>query len=118
MDGSTSRLLRNGYQINFNGSVFTTLYPDLPACTITWYGAAAYCDWLSMQEGLERAYDHNSWSCNNDDPYNASGYRLPTEAEWEFACRAGTTTQFNTGDCLDARNEANYEALPDFVWVA
>ncbi len=103
LDGSTNNLLRldnNDCQISFSGGVFSTDYPDRPVFDVSWYGAVAYCDWLSMQSGLPRAYDHSNWSCNGGDPYSASGYRLPTEAEWEFACRAGTTTRFNTGDCL------------------
>jgi formylglycine-generating enzyme required for sulfatase activity len=111
LDGSTAELLDfddSDCQISFSGDVFSTTNPDRPVVEVTWYGSIAYCDWLSLQEGLPRAYDHGTWSCNSGNPYTATGYRLPTEAEWEFACRAGTTTHFNTGDCLDAGTEANY----------
>lgn len=118
LDGSTEELVDlDGAmrQITFTFPSFRTSYPDLPVIELSWYGAAAYCDWLSLREGLPRAYDHSDWSCAGDDPYAATGYRLPTEAEWELACRAGTTTPFNTGDCLDAETEANYNGAEPFT---
>jgi len=53
---------------------------DEAVAFVNWYDAQAFCCWLSDKEGLP--------------------YRLPTEAEWEYACRAGTTTNFHTGDVL------------------
>jgi formylglycine-generating enzyme required for sulfatase activity len=113
LDGSTRELLKLNYsncEISFSGGFFIvdSGLENHPVKEVTWYGSAAYCDWLSLQVGLPRAYDHGTWQCNGNSPYTAMGYRLPTEAEWEYACRAETATPFNTGNCLDAGTEANY----------
>ena len=112
LDGST-RLLKllgaGGYnEITFSAGVFSCINPTHPVMHVTWFGSAAYCDWLSLQRGLPRAYNHSTWQWYTDNPYPATGYRLPTEAEWEYACRAGTQTPFSTGSCLDAGTEAAY----------
>ena len=66
---------------------------DRPVINVSWEDAAAYAAWLSAETGRS--------------------YRLPTEAEWEYAARAGTGTPFWTGDCIHT-DQANYDGNSDY----
>jgi formylglycine-generating enzyme required for sulfatase activity len=105
-------------QIDYSGGVFSVRtkgqpprdMSNDPMVLVSWYGATVYCNWRSDQEGYETCYNLSTWDCD----FSKKGYRLATEAEWEYAARGGLSgKRFPWADPNISHIQANYYSL----WV-
>jgi len=107
----TSQIAYSGGQFSVRTKVGRDMSKD-PMVQVSWYGAAAYCNWRSQQEGKEPCYNLSTWACD----FTKKGYRLPTEAEWEYAARGKLSgKRFPWGDTI-THSLANYSSSSSYSY--